>query len=296
MFSRSTIIAGLLVVEIAIFTEIVAVIRGAQAGPWPMGQAEMMSGDRLAEGGQHKTFKAGSHPALSVDIGYADLTIATADVSQIDVAVSKSNDFSFFVPNAPITALQDGDTIRIATRARHKWSGGDDRMVTVLVPPGTTVTVPNAGDIKASGLRGEASFSSVGNGTVTIEDYDGPALTVTSADGRISLRQVTAGSLHATSRNDSVRAPGVRVRNGDVESDDSVALGFAAGADTLVSAKTDDGKIRVSGLSVAPSFVTGNDGRDSDSDSASQTVRVGAGTGRLDVHSNDGNIDLTQES
>jgi hypothetical protein len=297
MISRGALIAVLFVVELAVLGEMGVAIRGGEPAPWsgPRSSAEAASGPGLVEDGPHKIFDAAAHPALSVDIGYADLTIVTRNVSQIDVAVSKSTDFGFFRAKAPITAREDGESIRISTSDGPGWSTGDDRMVTVVVPPQTQVTVVKAGDVVASGLRGEASLTSVGGGTITVEDYNGPALRVTSSDGLILLQQVVAARLDAKSRNDRIEGTGLQVRDGTVQADDRVTLGFAAGADTLVSAETNDGKINLAGFDPASSVAAAHKSGDDNDDSSSQTVRVGAGEGSLVVHSSDGNIDLTKE-
>jgi len=108
------------------------------------------------------------------------------------------------------------------------------------------------------------------------------------------MRQIVATRIDATSSDGRVVGTGLQVRDGTVESDDSVTLGFAAGSDTLVNAQTDDGKVRLSGFDASKAG-TEHKSDDGDDDSASQTVRVGAGDGHFDVHSSDGNINLAQE-
>jgi hypothetical protein len=305
MIPRGTIIAVLLAIELAIVGVAVVALRGGQPAPSSAQRstAETASGPHLVEGGPHRMFDAGTHPALTVDIGNADLTIITRNASQIDVAVSKSTDFGFLRATAPITAQRDGESIRIATTDRRRWSMGggrrwsvgDDRMVTVLAPPETQVTVVNAGDIKANGLRAEASFNSIGMGSVTVEDYDAPVLHVASSHGRILLHQIVAARLDATSRNGHVEGTALQVRDGNVESNGRVTLGFATGADTLVTAETSNGRVSVSGFTAAAFVTTGRKSSEDSDDPSSRTVRVGAGNGRLDVHSSDGNINLAQE-
>jgi hypothetical protein len=248
----------------------------------------------IAEGGPHQVFETGTHPTLSIDIGYADLTILTRDGSQIDVAVSRSTDFGALRATAPIWAHQHGEAVRIGTH-EQQWTIGDNRMVTVIVPPATQVNVVNAGDIKVSGLRAETTINSAGRGNITVADFAGPGLHVTSSDGRVSLHGIKADRLDVTSSDGRVEGTALDVRDGNVESSDgNVALGFAAGADTLVSAETSDGSIRVSGFANASNAGVQRT-TDDDDDSSTQTVRVGAGNGRLRVHSSDGNIDLSQE-
>jgi hypothetical protein len=167
------------------------------------------------------------------------------------------------------------------------------RMVTILVPPETTVNVVSAGDIRANGLRGEASFESSGNGSATIVDYSGPSLTV-KANGRIRLRQIVAAQLDASSDDDRVEGSGLQVRNGTIDGNDSVSLGFASGTNTIVDAATKDGKIDLSGFATDSSTDAGH--KSDDDDASAKTVRIGSGGGSLDVHSDDGDITLLQES
>ncbi|MBD5657003.1 MAG: DUF4097 family beta strand repeat protein, partial [Candidatus Eremiobacteraeota bacterium] len=207
MISRGTIIAALLVAELAIIGEAVAAVRAGLPTPWfdQRSEARTASGPGLIESGPHRIFEAGSHPALTVDIGHADLTILTSTASQIDVGVTASSAFGIFRATAPITAHQDGEAVVIGTAEQGKWKG-DNRMVTIVVPPQTQVTVVDAGDIRASGLRADASFKSVGDGSITIDDYDAHALRVASSDGRILLQQIIAARLDATSSDGHVEA------------------------------------------------------------------------------------------
>jgi hypothetical protein len=245
-----------------------------------------VSDANIAESGPHRVFDAGAHPTLTVDIGYADLTIRTNHAAQFDVSVRKSTDFGFFRATAPMTARADGDALQIGTTPeQHGWTMGDDRMVTVLVPPATRVVVLSAGDIEADGLRAETSIASVGMGDVTIDDYDAPTLHVKS-NGRIALQSVRADRLDAIASDGRVIATALRVRDGNVESKDgNVSLRFASDADTLVHADTDDGTIRVPGMTASSST----------DDASSRAVRVGSGQGHIDVHTESGDIMIERE-
>src|ERR1017187_4870094 len=104
MTPRGTIIAALLVIELAIIGQAVVAVRRDQPAPWPVQRtdARTAAGPRLVEGGPHQIFEAGAHPALTVDIGYADLTIITSKASQIDVSVRASTAYGFFRATGPI--------------------------------------------------------------------------------------------------------------------------------------------------------------------------------------------------
>lgn len=285
MTARAQAIVAIVAVEAAIVGLMVMSLTGVQPAQWfaPSARTAAAAPGSLVEGGAHRIFEAGSHPALTVDIGYADLTIRTGDSSRFDVALSKDTRFGFLLNKDPITATKDGDTIRIEKIRQRGMSMGDMRRVTVIVPPETQVTVVNAGDIEASGLRATASFDSVGNGSITVDDFNAPALHVEASNGRITLRRIVATRLEATNGNGRVEGTALQVRDGSVEtSNGRVRLGFARGADTLVTAETSNGSVRVS------------DGDQGDRPS-SRTVRIGAGNGHLDVHSSNGSIYISQE-
>jgi hypothetical protein len=106
-----------------------------------------------------------------------------------------------------------------------------------------------------------------------------------------------ANRIDASSDDGRVEGTGLQVHDGLIESSNGrVTLGFAPGTDTIVNAETSNGFVHVSGFasSAAPAVHKSSDDDDDDSPSA-RTVRIGAGTGRLDVHSSDGNITLNQE-
>ena len=299
MASRGTVVAGLVGLQIFVVgMAVVAVMGGVPTpsfayrvlGPHAPGP-DLANGSDLAVGGPHHVFDVSPKPSLEVDIGYADLTILTSTAAtKVDVSLGGDPDALPFSVNSPIAVRRVGDTIRVA-KASSRWSTGDDRMVTVVVPPDTHVDVVNAGDIKATGLRSDASFSSIGSGSVTVEDFDGTTLRASSR-GRVLLQRVVAAHLDARSRDDSVEGSGLQVRDGSIESDDRANLGFAAGSDTLVSAVAEDGKILASGF---PDDDDPAVRKSDDRDTSTRTLRIGSATGRLEVHASDGNIVLTQE-
>lgn len=309
MIPRRTLIAVLIGIEVAIVAAMFGAIRGGPAALWHGFGTAAVAGPAAAPAW---TFPAGSAPAVSIDIGHADLTIETRPGAQIAVAVEPGMEVS---SSGPISARDDAGTIRITARDRNSDASAyiDERNVHVTVPPETRVTVERAGNITAGGLRAPGSFDSpnghiditdfhgeltatADNGHVEISDSDCPALHASSSNGRIVLHRVNARRLDASSSNGRVEATALAVRDGSIStSNGRVSLGFAPGADTTVSAVASNGGIRVHGLTqtatgAPPAW------SDDDSDSATRTVRVGAGNGRLDVHAGNGSIDLKGES
>ena len=90
----------------------------------------------------------------------------------------------------------------------------------------------------------------------------------------------------------------MQLHDGSVSSANGrVSLGFAPAADTTVSAASNNGRVRVSGFAAAPANQTrrGDDEIDDGNSPSATQVRIGAGSGRLNVRASNGNIDLTQE-
>jgi hypothetical protein len=289
MNQRATVIVALLALQASVVAlGVVSVYSGLHAETFGHHSAtSTYVGPHLVENGPHQVYDVGAAPKLYVDIGYADLTILTGNPSQIDVGLSASD--GIFDDKRAIVARASGDTVHISKVGEEGWSSGDDRMVTVIVPPETQVTVASGGDIKVTGLRAAASIDSVGDGSIAIQDYDAPRLHASSR-GSIELQQVAATHIDVTSRDDHIDGSVLDVRDGTILGDDHVTLGFTADSNTLVNALTSDGKINLSGFPDGASLSSTNN-----EDSSAQTVRVGSGSGHLDVHSNDGNISLSQE-
>ena len=296
MITRGTVIAGLLALELAVVVEAVVAVRGGRPGPTFASHSRALAAPdpRLREAGAHQIFAGGAHPALTVDIGYADLTILTREAPQIDVSLSPDPDPGIFGNKAPIVVRNDGGTIRIAKTPGRNWSTGDDRMVTVLVPSNTRVSVASAGNIRATGLRAETTLRAVGQGDIVVEDYAAPSLHVAS-EGSVTLDRIAADRLDATSKDDAVDGSALRVRDGRIEAEDRITLEFAPASDARVIAQTANGTIDVSGFDVPPSPAGNNTATDG-ADSASRVLRLGAGNGSFDIRSHDGSITLARDS
>jgi hypothetical protein len=311
MVPRATLIAVLVGVELALIFGMVVSVGGGPSGRF--GRAGTPAGAASLKG--PTTFTAGDRPAVAVDVGLADVVIDAVPGTRIDVSVSDSR--MHVGSSAPITARDDGGTIRVTASETDAWAFlGDSRTVHITVPPATTVVVANAGNVTVSGLRAAATINSgahfhpddgvtvrdfrgsltatTSNGNLDVIDADCSELHVASENGRLTLTRVRARQIDASSSNGRVNGTGLQLRDGRVASSNGrVSLGFAPGADTTVSAASSNGRVNVSGLSVGTQSVKSDD--DDDDSTAAKTVRVGAGGGRLTVRTSNGSIDLTQE-
>ena len=299
MIPRATLIAVLVGVEIALVVMMIQAITPGMHGSRHVASAGEFHGPvgRSSDSASNYVFTTGGHSHVIVDIDYADLTIERRNTPGITVDVPRHGWHGFGI--APkITAQQDGNEVSVVADSASSMTFDDARMVTIAVAPDTRVTVKNAGNIKAIGLRGASSFYSE-NGTITIEDFDAPSLSVSSSNGRLTLHNIVAPTFEATSSNGRVEGTALAVRDGRVESSNGrVTLGFSPRTDSTVTAATSNGNISLDGLTASAGAApkTSADDDDDDGDSAkSQTVRIGAGSGRLDVHASNGNIKLSQE-
>jgi putative adhesin len=314
MIPRATLIAALVGVEMALVFGMVVSVGGGPAGRHGRHGGPAAGAASLEA---PSTFPAGNRPALAVDVGMADVVIDAVQSRRIDVSVSDSD--MHVGSSAPIIVRDDGGTIRITASETDAWAFlGDSRTVRVSVPPATAVVITQAGNVTASGLRADATINSgahfhpddgitvrdfrgsltatTSNGNLDLIDADCPQLHVTSANGRVTLTRVQARQIDASSSNGRVNGTGLRLHDGRVAtSNGRVSLGFAPGADTTITAASSNGRVNVSGLSAGSGAQqVRSTGEDGDSLPA-KMVRIGAGSGRLDVRTSNGSIDLSQE-
>jgi hypothetical protein len=318
MVPRATVIAVLIGVEVALLYGMAVAIGGGVTVP-PVGFGGPR-GDAGVTAFAPQSFVIGPHPALAIDVGMADVTIDTHPDARIDVSVTDSR--RHVGSTAPITTHSDGQTVHVVSDQDDFWSFmGDSRVIHISAPAATTVGIVNAGNVTVTGLRAAATIVSgahfrsddgirvrdfqgslsatVDGGTIDIADAVCSDLHVTADNGRVTLTHVTAPQIDATSSNGRVEGTDLQLHDGHVASSNGrVTLRFAAGADTTINAAADNGHIDVSGFAATPAKFgkSGSDDEDDDDDATSaQTIRVGAGSGRLDVHASNGSIYLSQE-
>jgi DUF4097 and DUF4098 domain-containing protein YvlB len=145
------------------------------------------------------------------------------------------------------------------------------------------------GYIEASNVRGDTLSLVTADGHVSLKDVTAQNLTARSEDGRLdaSNLSITGGAApQATLHSDdgSVHVKGAFAPGGNYEvssNDGRVELGLATSADLTVTATTGDGSIVVDGKS------------SSDDDQHHQVIKLGSGSGAMRVSSGDGSIHLT---
>jgi Putative adhesin len=319
MVPRSTLIAVLVGVEIALVVSMVNAVRGrgfTWFGPGvPMAQAGTSDTNTPRKPRTYQ-FPAGPNPAVVVDAAGVDVVLETRAVPQISVVMREQRTGPFFGKAQEITARDDGGTVHVTSddvQQTHVF-GSETLTLHIAAPANTRISVSDAGAITLAGFRAATSLDSrsgavdvrdfrgdltatTSQGRVDVSDADCSTLHVSSSDGRVVLRRVNAAQIDASSSNGRLEGSGLQLRDGTIAtSNGRVSLGFTRGTDATVTAGTSNGRVNVSGLEAMPAKYVRHGGDDSDDDSsAAKTVRIGTGSGKLDVHTSNGSIDLNQE-
>jgi hypothetical protein len=298
--SRATIVAMLVAAEIAIVgMAIYAIGRGGTSFA-----AGLHSTDFTAAA--IAPLAVGTTPHVVIDDPHSRVVVGTSsdemvhvrDLTRVRGAVFSSG------PYPRLTATRTPDGVRIARpdggRVSISIFGMSVQRIEVDIPPASRLEIARCEGADVNGLDGGVSVHSIDghvslsnlrgsvaarsdDGYISATNVRGDRLAMESMDGHLSLDNVAVASLLGTTRDGRIEAGDLSVANDATlqTSDGSVRVGFAPGADVTVDASTRDGKITVDGFS-----------NDNDS-SAQRTIRLGAGTGRMKLATDDGSIHIT---
>lgn len=306
---RGALVAMLVAVEVLLLGMI---LRSLHVGP--------MSGPVFAASGLHhvdidsKTYaplNAGTSPDVQIDDG-DNHVVVTASTDGL-VHVTDARNIHGLVwgggYGSDLSIAHVGNSVKIS-RQQHLGGmtgifGDSYQRVEVQVPSASHVRITGSSGANVSGMRSDVEVESQ-DGRITLADIRGD-VKAQSADGSVHLSDIVANSLdvrtadgrvegtniavegsapHATLHSDdgSVRVTGHFAPGGSYQlstNDGQVELHLAADADLTVSASSADGRIYVDGS------------RYGDSDSAAHTIRLGNGSGTMQLSSQDGSIHIT---
>ncbi len=306
---RVALVAMLVAVEVLLLG---LILSSLHVGP--------MSGPVFAASGLHR-----------VDIdskSYAPVNAGTSPDVEIDdsdnhVVVTASTDGLVHVTDArsihglvwgggngsDLSIAHFGNSVKI-TRDGHSGGmtgifGSSYQRVEVEVPSASHVRVTGSSGANVSGMRNDVEVESQ-DGRITLADIRGD-VKARSADGSVHLSDIVADSLEVSTADGRVEGTNVAVEgstpratlhsdDGSVRisgrfapggayqlstNDGQVELHLAADADLTVSASSADGRIYVDGS------------RYGDRDSSAHTIRLGNGSGTMQLSSQDGSIHIT---
>jgi len=253
-----------------------------------------------------KTLDVDGAAHVAIDDDTADITIAVGPDARVAVD-EETTQRGASDDRTPLVIQKTPDGVRIARAASHNHFhfqfhfGRVERALRVTVPINSRIDVLSARNIAVAGLQSTVSLHS-DNGKIAVRDHRGD-IEATSDNGMIDLRDVAASNITASADNGRIvltnvhtKALSVSSDNGRIEasrtlatsgkvesSNGRVELGFDRGADLTVTATTSSGKVHAT----APLSAIAPDGADDDHP---RTVKIGNGSGQLEVTSDNGSI------
>ncbi|MBV8067760.1 MAG: DUF4097 family beta strand repeat protein [Candidatus Eremiobacteraeota bacterium] len=295
--SRATVIAMLVAAEIAIVGMTIYAIGGASFASG-MHQVQF-SAAPIAP------ISAGARPQVVIDDASSRVLVGTSsdglvhvrDLTEMRGAIFSNQPY----PRLAVTRTLDG--VRIERPHVERLSveifGFSVQRISVDVPQDARIEIARCSGADVDGIAGGVDVHSVDGhvtlsnlqGTVTARSDDGyieaanlhsDRLAMTSMDGHLGLTDVAVDSLVGTTRDGRITAKGLNVAgDGTLQTADGpVRVSLAPNSNLTIDASTGDGTISVDGVS-----------RDSN-DSAQRTIRLGAGTGRMKLATDDGSIHI----
>jgi DUF4097 and DUF4098 domain-containing protein YvlB len=258
----------------------------------------------------NKSFETGPAPHVYIDDESAELTVTVRAGSS--VAINEQSSGSGWMREESstfnVTSAPDGLRIVRTTKSstRMMMFGSFRRTLAVTVPPGTRLEVANAGSTDVSGLREGADIHSDNghvivsdhrgrlvatsdNGRIELHDVDGPTVTATTDNGRVLLTGVRAGTLSVEADNGRIDGSAVSADGGKIATDNGrINLGLAQDNNITVTAHASSGKV-IAKMPLAFDPLAG----DGDNDEQPRTLRLGNGTGKLEVSSGNGTITIS---
>lgn len=326
-YSRTSIVAMLIAVEIVLAGLMIFVVHGGFGG-----------GNVFAANGMHRVqfsamplapIAAGSSPHVVIDDADSFVTVTPSSDGEVH-ATDNTRVVGAIFSNASLEHLRmartaDGVRIERPASAHGFLSFGRfSQEIIVGMPTGSRLEIVRSSGADVRGLRNDIAVVSQ-DGHISLADIDGnvdahsndghidavdvrgTTVKISTDDGRLNIRNVTAATLDAHTNdgrleahdlqfqgaapraslhtNDgSVHVSGLFPASGTYQigtDDGRVELALARGSDVTVDAATSDGSLYVDGQSFS------GDGR------SAHTTRVGSGTGSLRLTTGDGSMHIT---
>jgi len=276
--------------------------------------------------------EAGSSPAIAVDDPDSRVEIGPSSDGLVHVKDLTGVSGARFAGDSSISQLRvtrtsNGVSIERPSHQHFFVFGSIDERIEIDAPPGSSFDVSRCSGADVSGIDGAVTVRSQ-DGHVTLADLHGTvdarsddgyvdangihadSLAVESSDGHLALHDVAVATLTARTSDGSIEAGGLAIAGAhpsatihtdegrvrvagtfapggtyNVSSNDgSLELALPNSSDLTVAASTGDGHIVVDGASIA----TGDD-----SDSVQHTIRLGDGSGSLQLSTSDGAIHIS---
>jgi hypothetical protein len=312
---RLTVVAVLVVVELALLGSMISALdfsHDSSSDHIVMGLAPALAATEKTTPVLNKTFETGSAPAVFIDDGSSAVNVTVRPGHAVVVREQiKSSGWVLHTRRAKLDVSFADNTVSIVRRGSDPMvmAGAYERSFNIVVPPGTRLEIANAADIRVNGLRDAAKLhsengsievrdhraavtASSDNGRIELHDVIASTAEISTGNGRIVFENVRADALTAHTDNGRIDASGVTTRGGTIESGNGrIELGLAQGNDLTVTAKASAGKVTAESPLAFEPRASGDDNDDND---VPRTLRMGNGTGKLQVSSDNGSITMSQ--
>lgn len=326
-YSRTSIVAMLIAVEIVLAGLMIFVVHGGFEG-----------GNVFAASGMHRVqfaaaplapIAAGTSPHVVIDDRDSFVTVTTSSDGEVH-ASDNTRVFGAIFSNESIAHLRmvrtaDGVRIERPASAHGFLSFGSfSQEIAVAVPSASRLEIVQSSGADARGLQNDVSVLSQ-DGHITLEqiqgnvdahsndghidaiDIHGKSVKISTDDGRLNVRNVTASSLDARTNDGRLEARDLQFEGAAPQAslhtnDGSVHVSGLFPASGSYQIGTDDGRVelalaRGSDVTVDASTSDGSlyvDGQSFSGDGRSaHTTRVGSGTGNLRLTTGDGSMHIT---
>lgn len=320
--SRASIVALLVAAEFLIVGIAIYSLRAPHA--WAASSNEAAKG--------FSPMDAGSSPHVEVDDPQSRVVIGVSDDARVHVTDAGSSGGWFFGGRSrpvPLRVQRTADGVKIerpgASNNLGFQIGWVDRRVEIDVPRNARIDVTACAGADVSGVTGDVAVRSQDgrirlsdlsgavnagsdDGSVSATRVRGASLAMHSGDGRLTLEDVSVGTLDADTNDGSITARRLNVAgtapkavlhsgDGSIRFDASLASGgsyefstadgsihaaLARGADLTIDASTGDGDVVVDGATASSK----------DGATSHRTVTLGSGSGNLRLSSGDGSIHI----
>lgn len=325
-YSRTSIVAMLVAVEIVLVGLMVFVVRGGFGG-----------GNVFASNGMHQVnfasmpivpLPAGPAPHVVIDDPDSFVTVEPSTDGLVH-ATDNTRVLGAIFSNVTLEHLRmarTADGVAIQRPATHGFFsiGYVSQQITVDAPSGARIDVRRASGADVRGFRNDvAVFSQDGHislgqidgnvdahsndGRIEAADVHGASVKLSSSDGRLIIRNLTATTLDARTNDGRLEVQNLRIEGNTPRvsmhtNDGPVHLTGFFPAQGTYEISTDDGRVELAlaaGSDVTVDASTGDgrlsvDGQSFGSDGRSaHTTRVGAGSGNLRVSTGDGSMHIT---
>lgn len=295
--SRGSVVALLVAAEVGIVVMAIAIIGGHASFASGMHQVRFNAAPiaPIAVGARPHVVIDDSESRAVVGVS-SDGFVHVRDLTRMDGAILSSQPY----PHLVVTRTLDGVRIERPHVAHFSVAlfGFSMQRIEVDVPQDARLEIARCSGADVDGVTGGVTVHSVDghvtltglqgsvearsdDGYVSATNVRGDRLALESMDGHLSLDDVAVASLSGTTRDGRITAKGLSVGSDATltTGDGSVRVNLAPNSNLTIDASTRDGRIAVDGSSL-------------DDSSAQRTIRVGAGTGRMQVSTDDGSIHI----